>query len=128
MTFPGGYSSPYPFMDPEKMTIVSDPPLPGFDEQPQMWITTEHGKAIRQFVEGGGSVWFFHNASYISGANEDFRHVEGALKLASIAKNDLDDRVREAATERLTDQATLAEIAKTEEAYEALHQVTQKDL
>ena len=79
MTFPGGYTSPYPFMDPEKIKIVSDPPLPKFDEQPQMWITPEQGRAIRRFVEGGGAAWFFHNASYISGANEDFRHVEGAL-------------------------------------------------
>ncbi|MDH4198350.1 MAG: ThuA domain-containing protein [Candidatus Aminicenantes bacterium] len=79
MIFPGGYTSPYPFMDPEKIRIVSEPPLPKFDEQPQMWITPEQGRAIRRFVEGGGSAWFFHNASYISGANEDFRHVEGAL-------------------------------------------------
>jgi len=79
MTFPGGYASPYPFIDPEKMEIVSEPPLPRFDEQPQMWITLEQGRAIRHFVEDGGSAWFFHNASYISGANEDFRDVEGAL-------------------------------------------------
>lgn len=79
MIFPGGYTSPYPFMDPEKIKIISDPPLPKFDEQPRMWITAEQGRAIRRFVERGGSAWFFHNASYISGANEDFRHVEGAL-------------------------------------------------
>jgi type 1 glutamine amidotransferase len=79
MAFPGGYASPYPFMDPEKVPIVSDPPLPKLDETPVMWITPEKGLAIRRFVEGGGSAWFFHNASYISGTNEDFRHVEGAL-------------------------------------------------
>jgi type 1 glutamine amidotransferase len=79
MTFPGGYTSPYPFMDPEKMAFVSDPPLPKLDEQPVMWLTPEQGKAIRGFVDRGGSAWFFHNASYISGTNEDFRHVEGAL-------------------------------------------------
>jgi len=79
MVFPGGYSSPYPFMDPEKVPIVSDPPLPKLDETPLMWINAEKGKAIRTFVEQGGSAWFFHNASYISGTNEDFRHVEGAL-------------------------------------------------
>jgi len=59
--------------------IVSDPPLPKIDEQPEMWITPEKGRAIRAFVERGGSAWFFHNASYISGTNADFRHVEGAL-------------------------------------------------
>jgi hypothetical protein len=79
MTFPGGYASPYPFMDPDKVPIVSDPPLPKLDETPVMWITPEKGQAIRRFVERGGSAWFFHNASYISGTNEDFRHVEGAL-------------------------------------------------
>jgi type 1 glutamine amidotransferase len=79
LTFPGGYTTPYVFYDPEKMKIKSEPPLPEFDEKAEMWITPEQGKAIRQFVEKGGSAWFFHNASYISGANEDFRHVEGAL-------------------------------------------------
>jgi len=79
LTFPGGYTTPYVFYDPEKMKIVSDPPLPPFDEKAEMWITQEQGKAIRKYVENGGSAWFFHNASYISGANADFRHVEGAL-------------------------------------------------
>jgi hypothetical protein len=77
MTFPGGYSGPYSFMD--QVKVVSDPPLPPLDETPVMWITPERGHAIRRFVETGGSAWFFHNASYISGTNADFRHVEGAL-------------------------------------------------
>ncbi|HSA97300.1 MAG TPA: ThuA domain-containing protein [Acidobacteriota bacterium] len=77
MTFPGGYGGPFSFMD--QVKVVSDPPLPPLDETPVMWITPEKGRAIRRFVETGGSAWFFHNASYISGANEDFRHVEGAL-------------------------------------------------
>lgn len=79
LVFPGGYTTPYIFYDPEKMKITSDPPLPEFDEKAEMWITPEQGKAIRRFVEEGGSAWFFHNASYISGANADFRDVEGAL-------------------------------------------------
>jgi len=79
LVFPGGYTTPYIFYDPEKMKITSDPPLPEFDEKAEMWITPEQGKAIRLFVEEGGSAWFFHNASYISGANTDFRGVEGAL-------------------------------------------------
>jgi type 1 glutamine amidotransferase len=78
LSFPGGYSSPYPFYDPEKMKIVSDPPAP-VDEKAVNWLTPEQGKAIRDFVQNGGSAWFFHNASYISGGNADFRHVEGAL-------------------------------------------------
>ena len=79
LSFPGGYSTPYVFYDPEKTKIVSDPPLPPLDETAAMWITPEQGRAIRAYVEQGGSAWFFHNASYISGANADFRHVEGAL-------------------------------------------------
>ncbi len=79
MVFPDGYTTPYVFYDPEKMKIVSEPALPKMDEKYVMWITPEQGKAIREFVEKGGAAWFFHNASYISGANEDFRHVEGAL-------------------------------------------------
>jgi type 1 glutamine amidotransferase len=78
LSFPGGYSSPYPFYDPEKMKIVSDPPAL-LDEKAVNWLTPEQGKAIREFIEKGGSAWFFHNASYISGGNADFRHVEGAL-------------------------------------------------
>ncbi len=80
LSFPGGYSTPYVFYDPEKMKIVSDPPVtPPLDETAAMWITPEQGKAIKEYVAGGGSAWFFHNASYISGANKDFRDVEGAL-------------------------------------------------
>lgn len=79
LSFPGGYAGPYPFMDPDKVKIVSEPPLPSLDESAVNWLTAEQGKAIREFVETGGSAWFFHNASYISGGNADFRHVEGAL-------------------------------------------------
>lgn len=79
LAFPGGYSTTYPFMDPEKVKIVSDPPLPPLDETAVNWLTAAQGKAIREFVEKGGSAWFFHNANYISGGNADFRHVEGAL-------------------------------------------------
>ncbi len=79
LSFPGGYSTPYIFYEPDKMKVVSDPPLPPLDETAVMWITPEMGKAVRTYVEEGGSAWFFHNASYISGADKDFRHVEGAL-------------------------------------------------
>ncbi len=78
LSFPGGYSSPYPFMDPEKVKVVSEPSV-ALDEKTVNWLTPEQGKAVREFVENGGSAWFFHNASYISGGNTDFRHVEGAL-------------------------------------------------
>jgi type 1 glutamine amidotransferase len=79
LSFPGGYATTYPFMEPDKVKIVSDPPLPPLDETAVNWLTAAQGKAIREFVEQGGSAWFFHNANYISGGNSDFRYVEGAL-------------------------------------------------
>ncbi len=79
LAFPGGYTTTYPFMEPDKVKIVSEPPVEGLDETAVNWITPAQGKAIREFVEEGGSAWFFHNANYISGGNADFRHVEGAL-------------------------------------------------
>ena len=79
LSFPGGYTTPYPFMDPEKVKIVSEPALPPLDESAVNWLTAEQGKAVREYVDNGGSAWFYHNASYISGGNADFRHVEGAL-------------------------------------------------
>ncbi|MCX6560677.1 MAG: ThuA domain-containing protein [Candidatus Aminicenantes bacterium] len=79
LAFPGGYTTTYPFMEPDKVKIVSDPPVEGLDETAVNWLAPAQGKVIREFVEGGGSAWFFHNANYISGGNIDFRHVEGAL-------------------------------------------------
>jgi hypothetical protein len=79
LAFPGGYTTTYPFMEPDKVKIVSEPPVEGLDETAVNWLVPAQGKAIREFVEAGGSAWFFHNANYISGGNADFRHVEGAL-------------------------------------------------
>jgi len=79
LSFPGGYTTTYPFMDPEKVKIVSEPAVAGLDETAVNWLSAEQGRAIRDYAERGGSAWFFHNANYISGGNADFRHVEGAL-------------------------------------------------
>lgn len=79
MIVPGGYAEPFSIYDPRDTKIVSDPPVPEFDSTPVMWMTAEQGKAVRDFVENGGSALFFHNASHISLSNEDFRHVEGAI-------------------------------------------------
>ena len=79
MVFPGGYLTPFVMYEPSKMKLVSDPPVPKMAEKHEMWITAEQGKVLKNFVEKGGSAWFFHNSSYVSGANEDFRDVEGAL-------------------------------------------------
>ena len=79
MIIPNGYTEPFSIYDPRETTIYSDPPLPKFDETPQMWMTPAQGKAVREFVENGGSAFFWHNASHISLSNEDFRDVEGAI-------------------------------------------------
>jgi len=79
LSFPGGYATTYPFMDPEKVKIISEPAVAGLDETAVNWLSPEQGRAVREYVDRGGSAWFFHNANYISGGNADFRHVEGAL-------------------------------------------------
>lgn len=59
--------------------IISDPSLPKIDAKPQMWIKPAQGKAVKEFVEDGGSAFFFHNCGHISISNDDFRDVEGAI-------------------------------------------------
>jgi len=59
--------------------IVSVPPLPKIKEKPEMWMKPSQGKAVKEFVEDGGSALFFHNSSDISLSNDDFRDVEGAI-------------------------------------------------
>lgn len=77
MSFPGGYNSPYVFVE-KDTKIVSEPPVK-IDETTKMWMTPEQGRAIKEFVQKGGGALFYHNASYISSDNKDFRDVEGAL-------------------------------------------------
>jgi len=59
--------------------MVSDPPLPRIEEKSEKWMTASQGKAVKEFVEDGGSAFFFHNSSHISLSNDDFRDVEGAI-------------------------------------------------
>jgi type 1 glutamine amidotransferase len=58
---------------------ISDPPLPKIDAKPQMWMKPSQGKAVKEFVEKGGSAFFYHNTSHISLSNKHFRDVEGAI-------------------------------------------------
>jgi type 1 glutamine amidotransferase len=60
-------------------TIISDPPLPQRDTTPVPWITAEQGRAVKEFVQAGGSALFYHNTTYISPYNQDFRDVLGAV-------------------------------------------------
>jgi type 1 glutamine amidotransferase len=42
-------------------------------------MTPEQGKAIKTWVQEGGSLWAFHNNSQASLMNKDYRDVEGAI-------------------------------------------------
>jgi Trehalose utilisation len=76
MVWPSGYEGaggPRP--------TVSEPPIAKFDQNPVYWMTPEQGKAVKEFVQTGGSALFYHNVTYISPQNEDFRDVLGAVTL-----------------------------------------------
>lgn len=81
MLWPNGYGDKgsYPGYLPDKNSeIVSVPPLPTIEAKPRWWMKPNQGKAVKKFVEDGGSALFYHNSSNISLSNEDFRDVEGA--------------------------------------------------
>ena len=77
MVWPNGYAAPVG--GGRGGPVVSDPPLPHMEESPGYWITPEQGKAVKEFVQSGGSALFYHNTTYISPHNEDFRDVLGAV-------------------------------------------------
>lgn len=58
--------------------LVSDPPLPQSRARSQFWMKPGQGKAVRQFVEAGGSALFLHNTTHVGLSDPDFRHVLGA--------------------------------------------------
>jgi type 1 glutamine amidotransferase len=80
MLWPGGYpQGPTGSSGSPSPEVVSEPPLPKMDIEPFYWITAEQGKAVKDFVAGGGGVLFYHNVTYISPHNDDFRDVLGAV-------------------------------------------------
>jgi type 1 glutamine amidotransferase len=82
MTWPNGYSdenSNAGYVRSGSPRIVSEPPVPKPEGKAHYWITADQGKAVKQFVQSGGSALFFHNTTYISPHNEDFRDVLGAV-------------------------------------------------
>lgn len=79
MLWPDGYSGSYPgYESSTGPKIESQPPLPSLDGQPVMWIRPEQGRAVKEFVQNGGSALFYHNVSHVSLGDKDFRDVEGA--------------------------------------------------
>ncbi|MGB8537960.1 MAG: ThuA domain-containing protein [Acidobacteriaceae bacterium] len=80
MLWPGGYvAGPPGAPTPPITSIVSQPPLAKIETEPFYWITAEQGKAVKAFVTNGGGVLFYHNVTYISPHNDDFRDVLGAV-------------------------------------------------
>lgn len=82
MMWPNGYGGrgSYAGYTPEyNDEIVSDPPLPDFKAEPDEWLTSAQGTAVKEFVENGGSAFFFHNNSSVSRSDESYRDVEGAI-------------------------------------------------
>jgi len=61
-----------------KPKLVSEPPVPRTAAKPENWIKPEQGKAVRQFVDGGGAALFLHNTTHVGLTDPDFRHVLGA--------------------------------------------------
>ena len=61
-----------------KPPLNFDPPTPKPGAKPANWIKSEQGKAVRRFVENGGSALFLHNVTHVGLTDPDFRHVLGA--------------------------------------------------
>lgn len=62
----------------DKPELVADPPLPEPTRaEPEFWMKPEQGKAVRDFVENGGSALFLHNVTHVGLTDPNFRHVMG---------------------------------------------------
>ena len=81
MLWPDGYGGgAYPgYVAGKTPEIKSIPPLPEIKAKSMMWLQPEQGRAVKDFVQNGGSAFFFHNNSHVSLASKDYRDVEGAI-------------------------------------------------
>ncbi len=79
MMWPNGYGNGGAYPGLQGQDIISDPPVPEYRAEPAMWITEAQGRAVKEFVAGGGSAFFYHNNSHVSLGSEDYRDVEGAI-------------------------------------------------
>jgi type 1 glutamine amidotransferase len=81
MIWPDGYpdeTTNAGWLSTGKPKLVSDPPVPITTATSQFWMKPEQGKAVRHFVENGGSALFLHNVTHVGLTDPDFRHVLGA--------------------------------------------------
>lgn len=61
-----------------KPPLVSEPPVPKTQAKPAFWMQPGQGKAVRAFVEKGGSALFLHNVTHVGLTDPDFRATLGA--------------------------------------------------
>ncbi len=81
MIWPDGYpdeSTNAGWVATGKPKLVSDPPVPPTDAKAAFWMKPEQGKAVRNFVNSGGSALFLHNVTHVGLTDPDFRDVLGA--------------------------------------------------
>jgi type 1 glutamine amidotransferase len=79
LRFPHGYYQAM-YWTGKPSDIVSVPPIEKkIGDKRVAWMTPEQGKAIKAWVQEGGSLWAFHNNSQASIMNQDYRDVEGAI-------------------------------------------------
>ncbi len=81
MIWPDGYpdeSSNAAWVATGKPKLEFDPPTPPAGGKPAFWMKPPQGKAVRQFVDNGGSALFLHNVTHVGLTDPDFRHVLGA--------------------------------------------------
>jgi hypothetical protein len=79
LRFPHGYYQAM-YWTGKPQDIVSIPPVEKKIGAPGVgWMTQEQGKAIKAWVQEGGSLWAFHNNSQASLMNKDYRDIEGAV-------------------------------------------------
>ncbi len=81
MNWPDGYpdeTTNAGWVSTGKPKLISEPPVPPTSGKPQFWMKPEQGKAVRQFVDGGGAALFLHNVTHVGLTDPDFRHVLGA--------------------------------------------------
>jgi Trehalose utilisation len=81
MSWPDGYpdeTSNAGWVATGRPKLTFDPPTPPTAAKPQFWMKPDQGKAVRAFVENGGSALFLHNVTHVGLTDPDFRHVLGA--------------------------------------------------
>ncbi len=81
MVWPEGYpdeTTNAAWVNTGKPKLISEPPMPQITPKSFFWIKPDQGKAVRSFVENGGSALFLHNTTHVGLTDPDFRHTLGA--------------------------------------------------